>query len=98
MCVHVCEQVMIWNLDCLEQVIKNPVRTISHHTDVVLSMSFGTDGSLFATTCRDRKVRLIETRSGNLLQVSARGSRVHVRSQAQIIQALGEVNCRHNMA
>lgn len=69
----VCEQVMIWNLDCLEQVIKNPVRTISHHTDVVLSMSFNTDGSLFATTCRDRKLRLVESRTGNLLQVRARG-------------------------
>lgn len=61
---------MIWNLDGLEPVIKNPVRTIGHHTDVVLSMSFSTDGSLFATTCRDRKIRLIESRFGNLLQVS----------------------------
>ncbi|KAM9314181.1 coronin-2A [Pholidichthys leucotaenia] len=61
-------QVMIWNLDCPEQVIKNPVRTIRHHTDVILSMSFNTDGSLFATTCKDRKVRLMEPRSGNLLQ------------------------------
>lgn len=61
-------KVMIWNLDCPEQVIKNPVRTISHHTDVVLSMSFNTDGSLFATTCKDRIVRLMEPRSGNLLQ------------------------------
>uniref|UniRef100_A0A1A8GB22 Coronin n=1 Tax=Nothobranchius korthausae TaxID=1143690 RepID=A0A1A8GB22_9TELE len=61
-------KVMIWNLDSPEQVMKNPVRTISHHSDVVLSMSFNTDGSLFATTCRDRKVRLMEPRSGNLLQ------------------------------
>uniref|UniRef100_A0A1A7WUM8 Coronin n=2 Tax=Iconisemion striatum TaxID=60296 RepID=A0A1A7WUM8_9TELE len=61
-------KVMIWNLDSPEQVMKNPVRTISHHTDVVLSMSFNTDGSLLATTCRDRKVRLMEPRSGNLLQ------------------------------
>ncbi|XP_073321612.1 coronin-2A isoform X1 [Pagrus major] len=61
-------KVMIWNLDCPEQVIKNPVRTISHHTDVVLSMSFNTDGSLLATTCKDRKVRLMEPRSGNILQ------------------------------
>ncbi|KAK5865630.1 hypothetical protein PBY51_019884 [Eleginops maclovinus] len=61
-------KVMIWNLDCPEQVIKNPVRTISHHTDVVLSLSFNTEGSLFATTCKDRKVRMIEPRSGNLLQ------------------------------
>ncbi|KAM9770240.1 coronin-2A isoform 2-T2 [Menidia menidia] len=61
-------QVMIWNLDSPEQVIKNPVRTISHHTDVVLSMSFNTEGSLLATTCKDRKVRLMEPRTGNLLQ------------------------------
>lgn len=61
-------KIMIWSLDCPEQVIKNPVRTISHHTDVVLSMSFNTDGSLFATTCKDRKVRLMDTRTGNLLQ------------------------------
>ncbi|CAG5928589.1 unnamed protein product [Menidia menidia] len=59
---------MIWNLDSPEQVIKNPVRTISHHTDVVLSMSFNTEGSLLATTCKDRKVRLMEPRTGNLLQ------------------------------
>ncbi|XP_075888554.1 coronin-2A isoform X1 [Nelusetta ayraudi] len=61
-------QVMIWNLDCPEPVIKNPVRTISHHTDVVLSMSFNTDGSLLATSCKDKTIRLIESRSGNLLQ------------------------------
>ncbi|XP_012737749.2 coronin-2A isoform X2 [Fundulus heteroclitus] len=61
-------QVMIWNLDSPEQVIKNPVRTIKHHTDVVLSMSFNTDGSLLATSCRDRKVRLMDARSGNVLQ------------------------------
>ncbi|XP_019717652.1 coronin-2A isoform X1 [Hippocampus comes] len=61
-------KVMIWNLDCPEQVIKNPVRTISVHTDVVLSMSFNTDASLLATTCKDKKVRLLEPRSGTLLQ------------------------------
>lgn len=60
---------MLWNLDCPESVIKNPVRTISHHTDVVLSMSFNTDGSLFATSCKDKTIRLIESRSGNLMQV-----------------------------
>ncbi|XP_020773402.1 coronin-2A isoform X2 [Boleophthalmus pectinirostris] len=61
-------QIMIWNLDSPEQVIKNPVRTISHHPDVVLSMSFNADGTLLATACKDRKVRLMEARSGNLLQ------------------------------
>ncbi|XP_036789613.1 coronin-2A isoform X2 [Oncorhynchus mykiss] len=61
-------QVMIWNLDSPEAVIKNPVRTISHHTDVVLSMSFNTDGSRLATSCKDKKIRVLEPRTGNLLQ------------------------------
>ncbi|XP_077575758.1 coronin-2A isoform X1 [Stigmatopora nigra] len=61
-------KVMIWNLDYPEQVIKNPARTISHHADVVLSMSFNADASLLATTCKDRKLRLMEPRSGVLLQ------------------------------
>ncbi|KAM8772351.1 coronin-2A isoform X2 [Acanthopagrus latus] len=76
-------QVMIWNLDCPEQVIKNPVRTISHHTDVVLSMSFNTDGSLLATTCKDRKVRLMESRSGNLLQEA--NNKTHKASKVLIL-------------
>ncbi|XP_029950377.1 coronin-2A isoform X1 [Salarias fasciatus] len=76
-------QVMIWNLDCPEQVIKNPVRTISHHTDVVLSMSFNTDGSLLATSCKDRKVRLMEARSGNILQET--NSKAHKASKVLIL-------------
>ncbi|CAN9510297.1 unnamed protein product [Ophioblennius macclurei] len=76
-------QVMIWSLDCPEQVIKNPVRTISHHSDVVLSMSFNTDGSLFATSCKDRKVRLMDARSGNMLQETK--SKSHKASKVLIL-------------
>lgn len=65
---------MIWNLDSPEAVIKNPVRTISHHTDVVLSMSFNTDGSRLATSCKDKKIRVLEPRTGNLLQVCTGGA------------------------
>ncbi|XP_058239278.1 coronin-2A isoform X3 [Hemibagrus wyckioides] len=61
-------QVMVWNLNTPEQVIKNPVRSISVHTDVVLSMSFNTDGSLMATSCKDKKIRIIDPRTGTLLQ------------------------------
>lgn len=67
-------QVMVWNLDTEERVIKNPVKTISLHTGVVLSMSFNIDGSRLATTSKDKKVRVIEPRTGTLLQV--RGGRV----------------------
>lgn len=76
-------QIMVWNLDCPEQVIKNPVRTISHHPDVVLSMSFNTDGSRLVTSCKDRKVRLMDARSGNLLQEGS--TKVHKVSKALIL-------------
>lgn len=64
-----CLQVMVWNLNTPEQVIKNPVRSISVHPDVVLSMSFNTDGSRIATSCKDKKIRIIDPRTGTILQV-----------------------------
>lgn len=57
-------QVLIWNLD-----IGEPVKMIDCHTDVILCMSFNTDGSLLTTTCKDKKLRVIEPRSGRVLQV-----------------------------
>lgn len=57
---------------------------IDCHTDVILSMSFNTDGSLLATSCKDKKMRIIEPRSGAVMQV--RGWRdVPVLSQCSII-------------
>ncbi|KAK2514099.1 coronin-2A isoform X2 [Columba livia] len=61
-------KIMIWNLDNKEAVISNPVKILDAHKDVVLSMSFNTDGSLLATACRDRKIRLIDPRAGTVLQ------------------------------
>ncbi|NXC91911.1 COR2B protein, partial [Cercotrichas coryphoeus] len=57
-------KVMIWNLD-----IGEPVKMIDCHTDVILCMSFNTDGSLLATTCKDKRLRVVEPRSGRVLQV-----------------------------
>ncbi|NXN56231.1 COR2A protein, partial [Rynchops niger] len=64
-------KIMIWNLDTKEAVISNPVKILDVHKDVVLSMSFNTDGSLLATACRDRKIRLIDPRAGTVLQVAS---------------------------
>ncbi|XP_028661704.1 coronin-2A isoform X2 [Erpetoichthys calabaricus] len=61
-------KIMIWNLDCPESVIKNPVKTIGLHDDVILSMSFNTDGRLLATSCKDKKIRVIDPRLGVTLQ------------------------------
>ncbi|MBN3303806.1 coronin-2A isoform X2 [Amia ocellicauda] len=61
-------KIMIWNLDTPDAVIKNPVKTIGLHSDLVLSMSFNTDGSLLATSCKDKKIRVIDPRTTTLLQ------------------------------
>nr|KAF6483821.1 coronin 2A [Rousettus aegyptiacus] len=61
-------KVMVWNLDTKESVIKSPVKTIDCHQDVILSMSFNTNGSLLATTCKDRKIRVLDPRAGSILQ------------------------------
>ena len=65
-------QVMVWNLDSKETVIMSPVKTINCHQDVILSMSFNTNGSLLATACKDRKIRVLDPRAGTVLQVGAR--------------------------
>ncbi|XP_005382890.1 PREDICTED: coronin-2A isoform X3 [Chinchilla lanigera] len=61
-------KVMIWNLDTKDSVIMSPVRAITCHQDVILSMSFNTNGSLLATACKDRKIRVIDPRLGMVLQ------------------------------
>ncbi|XP_038625870.1 coronin-2A [Tachyglossus aculeatus] len=61
-------KLMIWNLDTKASEISNPVKTINFHRDVILSMSFNTDGSLLATTCKDKKIRVIDPRAGKVLQ------------------------------
>lgn len=77
---------MIWNLDSKEAVISNPVKVLDAHRGVVLSMSFNTDGSLLATACRDRKIRLIDPRAGTVLQVGW-----VQRCVVQMVSALGRV-------
>ncbi|KAI1904405.1 hypothetical protein AGOR_G00005300 [Albula goreensis] len=56
-------KILIWNLDIAEA-----VKMIDCHSDVILCMSFNTDGSLVATSCKDKKLRVIEPRSGRVLQ------------------------------
>ncbi|KAK1334295.1 hypothetical protein QTO34_005298 [Cnephaeus nilssonii] len=71
-------KVMVWNLDTKESVIVSPVKTIDCHQDVILSMSFNTNGSLLATTCKDRKIRVLDPRAGTVLQeASYKGHRAN---------------------
>lgn len=66
-------QILIWNLE-----IGEPVKMIDCHTDVILCMTFNTDGSLLATSCKDKKLRVIEPRSGKVLQVWISHSEIFV--------------------
>jgi coronin-2 len=51
--------VIIWDIEKGET-----VNVIDCHPDVIYSMSLNRDGSLLATTCKDKKLRVIEPRSG----------------------------------
>ncbi|KRT82585.1 WD40 domain-containing protein [Oryctes borbonicus] len=51
--------VIIWDIEKGEA-----VNVIDCHTDVIYCMSLNRDGSLLATTCKDKKLRVIEPRSG----------------------------------
>ncbi|XP_008198815.1 coronin-2B isoform X2 [Tribolium castaneum] len=51
--------VIIWDIEKGET-----VNVIDCHPDVIYSMSLNRDGSLLTTTCKDKKLRVIEPRSG----------------------------------
>ncbi|GBN64698.1 Coronin-2B [Araneus ventricosus] len=55
--------IMVWNIG--EGTLVN---SITCHPDTIHSLSFNRDGSLIATTCKDKKLRVIDARSGDVLQ------------------------------
>ncbi|EDO39281.1 predicted protein, partial [Nematostella vectensis] len=56
-------KIVIWNLETAEafQIIEN-------HTAIVYSVSWNRDGSLFTTTSKDKKLRLVDPRSGKIVK------------------------------
>ncbi|XP_065937452.1 coronin-2B isoform X2 [Magallana gigas] len=48
---------VLWNVEQAE-----PVNVISCHENTVFSMSWSQDGSLFSTSCKDKKLRIIDPR------------------------------------
>jgi len=55
-------RIIVWNV-----ISGEPVNIIEHHTDTIFSMSFNGIGSLLATTCKDKKLRILDPRSGKLI-------------------------------
>ena len=57
--------IVIWNVGCGEALI-----TLDCHPDIIYSCSFNWDGALLLTTCKDKKIRIINPRSGEVFEVS----------------------------
>ncbi|XP_022251440.1 coronin-2B-like isoform X2 [Limulus polyphemus] len=62
------------------------VKIIDCHPDSIYSMSFNRDGSLLATTCKDKKLRIIDPRQGMVLKESL----CHQGSKASKVVFLGD--------
>lgn len=58
-------QIVIWNLESGEV-----VQEIDCHPDLIFSVSWNSNGSLIATTCKDKKIRIIDARKGEVVRVS----------------------------
>lgn len=57
--------IVIWNLETAEA-----VKEIDCHPDLIFSVSWNTNGSLIATMCKDKKIRTIDVRKGEVVCVS----------------------------
>ncbi|KAB7493596.1 Coronin-6 [Armadillidium nasatum] len=55
--------VVIWNVG-----VGEALNTLTNHPDLVYSCCFNWDGSLLLTTCKDKKVRIINPRNGELFE------------------------------
>ncbi|CAH1119296.1 unnamed protein product [Phaedon cochleariae] len=72
--------VIVWDIERGEA-----VNVIDCHRDAIQSMSLNRDGSLLATTCKDKKLRVIEPRTG---MVKSEGY-CHLGSKASKVVYLG---------
>ena len=59
--------VVLWNVGTGE-----PTVVIESHPDLVYSACWNWDGSKLLTTCKDKKIRIINPRTGNIEEVSGR--------------------------
>lgn len=58
--------VLIWNVGTAEELY----RLDGLHPDLIYSVSWSRDGSLFCTACKDKAVRVIDPRRGTVVAVS----------------------------
>ena len=56
--------VLIWNLET-----QAVVTEIDCHPDIIYSVCWNSNGSLLASTCKDKQIRIIDPRTGEVKQV-----------------------------
>lgn len=59
--------VILWNVACGEAM----VRIDSVHTDMIYSACWNRDGSRILTSCKDKKLRVLDPRKGTVLFVGS---------------------------
>jgi len=59
-----CMQCILWNTATGER-----LSVIAVHPDTIFSVSWNLDGSLFATTCKDKQIRVLDPRRGTVVAV-----------------------------
>ncbi|XP_044197949.1 coronin-2B-like [Thunnus albacares] len=86
-------KVLLWDVSHEGAVLRYPVRMVLmpiHHRypseTLLLSVSFNSDGSRLAVTSKDRRVRVLDPRTGKILQVSS--SKSHRASKVLYIGGL----------
>lgn len=80
-------QVLLWDVSRVGAVLRRPIRVVLrpiYHRypseALLLSVSFNADGSRLVVTSKDRRVRVLDPRTGKILQVCPRASVLSVGS------------------
>ncbi|XP_029381790.1 coronin-2B isoform X4 [Echeneis naucrates] len=86
-------KVLLWDVSQVDAVIRYPARVVLmpvHHRypseTLLISVSFNSDGSRLAVSSKDRRVRVLDPRTGKILQVSS--SKSHRASKVLYIGGL----------
>ena len=84
-------QCIVWNTETAE-----PINIISVHNDTIFSIAWNSDGSLFATTCKDKRIRIIDPRLGTVVIVSNQSLNEPAWSSGAGNRLLGNGRGRHD--
>ena len=77
MCAGSDNKIFIWNVGTSEALIE-----IDSLPDIPLCASWNCDGSRFVVSCKDKKVRILDPRTGDILQVTRSSSGLMTRAPA----------------